>query len=139
MPQKSGLSLFYILGDQSGENLKSARKQTQRVVHLQRPYGRFGCGSARHDHSRFPVENEVKMPTQEPRLEMARIEKQISGSIPLSTLRAKIDYGFHEAMTPQGHIGIQVWVNQGMYEGDSDGADAEEGQAPKKPKRTYKR
>ena len=72
--------------------------------------------------------------------EMARIEKQISGSIPLSTLRAKIDYGFTEAKTPQGHIGVQVWVNQGMHEGgDSDGADAEAGQAPKKPKRTYKR
>jgi small subunit ribosomal protein S3 len=71
--------------------------------------------------------------------EMARIEKQISGSIPLSTLRAKIDYGFTEAKTPQGHIGVQVWVNQGMHEGESDGVDAEAGQAPKKPKRTYKR
>jgi len=71
--------------------------------------------------------------------EMARIEKQISGSIPLSTLRAKIDFGFTEAKTPQGHIGVQVWINQGMHEGDSDGADAEEGQAPKKPKRSYKR
>ena len=48
-------------------------------------------------------------------------------------------YGFTEAKTPQGHIGVQVWVHQGMYEGDSDGADAEEGQAPKKPKRAYKR
>jgi small subunit ribosomal protein S3 len=72
--------------------------------------------------------------------EMARREKQISGSIPLSTLRAKIDYGFAEAKTAQGHIGVQVWVNQGMYqEGDDHGADAQEGQAPKKPKRTYKR
>jgi small subunit ribosomal protein S3 len=73
--------------------------------------------------------------------EMARREKTISGSIPLSTLRAKIDYGFTEAKTPQGHIGVQVWVNQGMYqqEGETDGADAQEGQAPKKPKRTYKR
>ena len=72
--------------------------------------------------------------------EMARREKQISGSIPLSTLRAKIDYGFTEAKTAQGHIGVQVWINNGMYTGDaSDGSDAEEGQAPKKPKRTYKR
>ncbi len=71
--------------------------------------------------------------------EMARREKQISGSIPLSTLRAKIDYGFVEAKTAQGHIGIQVWVNQGMYEEDIDGADAQEGQAQKKPKRSYKR
>ncbi len=71
--------------------------------------------------------------------EMARREKQSAGSIPLSTLRAKIDYGFTEAKTAQGHIGVQVWVNQGMYEEDSHGADAQEGQAPKKPKRTYKR
>jgi len=72
--------------------------------------------------------------------EMSRREKQIAGSLPLSTLRAKIDYGFAEAKTAQGHIGVQVWVNQGIYEGDvSDGADAEAGKAPKKPKRTYKR
>ena len=71
--------------------------------------------------------------------EMARREKQIAGSIPLSTLRAKIDYGFTEAKTAQGHIGVQVWVNQGMYGDEDDGADAQEGQAPKKPKRSYKR
>ncbi len=71
--------------------------------------------------------------------EMARREKQISGSIPLSTLRAKIDYGIVEAKTAQGHIGVQVWINQGMYEDDNDGVDAEESQAPKKPKRSYKR
>jgi len=71
--------------------------------------------------------------------EMSRCEKQIAGAMPLSTLRAKIDYGFCEAPTAQGNIGIQVWVNQGMYEETGDGADAQEGQAPKKPKRSYKR
>ncbi|WP_425395695.1 30S ribosomal protein S3 [Aeoliella sp.] len=71
--------------------------------------------------------------------EMARREKQITGSIPLSTLRAKIDYGFVEAKTAQGHIGVQVWINQGMFEDDTDGADAQEGQTSKKPKRSYKR
>ena len=71
--------------------------------------------------------------------EMARREKQISGSIPLSTLRAKIDYGFVEAKTAQGHIGVQVWINQGMFEDETDGADAQEGQAQKKPARSYKR
>jgi small subunit ribosomal protein S3 len=72
--------------------------------------------------------------------EMARREKANAGSIPLSTLRAKIDYGFTEAMTAQGHIGVQVWINQGMYDGeDSNGVDAQAGQAPKGPKRTYKR
>ena len=40
--------------------------------------------------------------------EMSRCEKSIAGSVPLSTLRAKIDYGFCEAPTAQGHIGVQV-------------------------------
>ena len=71
--------------------------------------------------------------------EMSRCEKAIAGSMPLSTIRAKIDYGFCEAPTAQGHIGVLVWVNQGMYEETGDGADAQEGQAPKKPKRSYKR
>ncbi len=72
--------------------------------------------------------------------EMARREKQGMGSIPLSTLRAKIDYGFTEAKTPQGHIGVQVWINQGTYDGEiTDGADAQTGQTSKGPKRSYKR
>ena len=71
--------------------------------------------------------------------EMARREKQIAGSIPLSTIRANIDYGFTEAKTAQGHIGVQVWINRGEFEGESDGVDAQEGQASKKSKRPYKR
>ena len=47
--------------------------------------------------------------------EMARCEKGMEGSIPLSTLRCKVEYGFSEAATPQGNIGIKVWVNQGDY------------------------
>ena len=39
----------------------------------------------------------------------------MEGSIPLSTLRCKVEYGFAEAATPQGNIGIKVWVNQGDY------------------------
>jgi len=71
--------------------------------------------------------------------EMARREKSTEGSMPLSTLRAKIDYGFAEASTAQGNIGVQVWINQGTYEDSTNAPDAQESQAPKKPKRTYKR
>jgi small subunit ribosomal protein S3 len=72
--------------------------------------------------------------------EMSRREKQIAGAMPLSTLQAKIDYGFAEALISQGHLGVQVWINQGTYsEDDNDGNDAKTSQAPKKPKRTYKR
>ena len=74
--------------------------------------------------------------------EMSRTESGNLGSIPLSTLRAKIDYGFSEAKTAQGNIGIKVWVNQGDYlkmEGGTDGHDAQARQVPKKPKRPRKR
>lgn len=74
--------------------------------------------------------------------EMSRTESGNLGSIPLSTLRARIDYGFSEAKTAQGHIGIKVWVNQGDYlktEGGTDGHDAQASQVPKKPKRPRKR
>ncbi|HXG08861.1 MAG TPA: 30S ribosomal protein S3 [Gemmataceae bacterium] len=71
--------------------------------------------------------------------EMARTESSMAGSIPLSTLRAKIDYGFAEAKTPQGHIGIKVWINNGEYgEEDSDAAHAQAGKVPKKPARARK-
>ena len=73
--------------------------------------------------------------------EMSRTEASAAGSVPLSTLRAKIDYGFAEAKTAQGHIGIKVWVNQGDYlkMEAGDGSDAQAGQVPKKPKRPRKR
>jgi small subunit ribosomal protein S3 len=47
--------------------------------------------------------------------EMARTESNMAGSIPLSTLRARIEYGFAEARTAQGHIGVKVWINNGDY------------------------
>jgi small subunit ribosomal protein S3 len=47
--------------------------------------------------------------------EMARMESSMSGSIPLSTLRARVEYGFSEASTPQGNIGVKVWMNTGDY------------------------
>ena len=74
--------------------------------------------------------------------EMSRTEAANLGSIPLSTLRAKVDYGFAEAKTSQGRIGVKVWVNQGDYlkmEAGTDGHDAQAGQVPKKPKRPRKR
>ena len=68
--------------------------------------------------------------------EMARTESAMAGSIPLSTLRAKIDYGFTEAKTPQGHIGVKVWINNGDYlEEGNDASDAQAGKVPKKSAR----
>jgi len=45
--------------------------------------------------------------------EMARTEWYLEGRVPLHTLRAKIDYGFAEAQTQYGIIGIKVWIFKG--------------------------
>lgn len=44
--------------------------------------------------------------------EIARSEEYLSGQMPLQTLRANIDYGFAEALTTYGIIGVKVWVNK---------------------------
>ncbi|KXS45771.1 MULTISPECIES: 30S ribosomal protein S3 [unclassified Candidatus Frackibacter] len=45
--------------------------------------------------------------------EMARTEGYHEGNVPLHTLRADIDYGFAEAYTTYGKIGVKVWINKG--------------------------
>jgi small subunit ribosomal protein S3 len=45
--------------------------------------------------------------------EMARSEHYSEGRVPLHTLRADIDYGFKEARTTFGRIGVKVWINKG--------------------------
>jgi len=53
--------------------------------------------------------------------EMSRSEFYREGQVPLHTLRADIDYGFHEAKTTFGRIGVKVWI----YKGDLSGNRAE--------------
>jgi small subunit ribosomal protein S3 len=45
--------------------------------------------------------------------EMSRSERYTEGRVPLHTIRADIDYGFAEAKTTYGRIGVKVWVNKG--------------------------
>jgi small subunit ribosomal protein S3 len=63
--------------------------------------------------------------------EMARTEGYSDGRVPLHTLRADIDYGFHEARTTFGRIGVKCWINKGeiMPEGYT-GADLTELEPP---------
>jgi small subunit ribosomal protein S3 len=53
--------------------------------------------------------------------EMSRSEFYREGRVPLHTLRANIDYGFYEAKTTFGRIGVKVWI----YKGDAQGNRAE--------------
>src|SRR5205823_5910290 len=63
--------------------------------------------------------------------EMARTEGYSDGRVPLHTLRADIDYGFYEARTTFGRIGVKCWINKGeiMPEGYT-GQDLTELEAP---------
>jgi small subunit ribosomal protein S3 len=56
--------------------------------------------------------------------EMSRSEFYREGRVPLHTLRADIDYGFYEARTTFGRIGVKVWI----YKGDLIGGRAEKAQ-----------
>jgi small subunit ribosomal protein S3 len=60
--------------------------------------------------------------------EMARREKMLLGSFPLQTFRAKIDYGFTEARTKYGHLGVKVWINRGLLAPGQRIGDEEESQ-----------
>jgi small subunit ribosomal protein S3 len=63
--------------------------------------------------------------------EMARCESFSEGKIPLQTLQANIQYGFAEAFTTYGAIGVKCWIYHGPYKdedgGTSHGAHAQKG------------
>src|SRR4029077_1780036 len=70
--------------------------------------------------------------------EMSRSEQYSEGRVPLHTLRADIDYGFAEAKTTFGRIGVKVWINKGeiMPEGfERDGGAARLGEGDARRRR----
>jgi len=72
--------------------------------------------------------------------ELARVEQYKDGRIPLQTLRANIDYGFAEANTLAGIIGVKVWIckPKGMEEAQN-ATNAKTRKAPKGAKRRQRR
>ena len=72
-------------------------------------------------------------------IEIARTEWYREGRVPLHTLRADIDYGFSEAKTTYGIIGVKVWVYKGDYLGRNEAPAAEpradEERRPRGPRR----
>jgi len=71
-------------------------------------------------------------------IEIARTEWYREGRVPLHTLRADIDYGFSEAKTTYGVIGIKVWVFKGevlAHNAEPATAPAAAPEAPKRPRR----
>jgi small subunit ribosomal protein S3 len=70
-------------------------------------------------------------------IEIARCEWYKEGSIPLHTLKADIDYGFSEAKTTYGVIGVKCWVYKGdrLANGESPVLKGEEGQDDRRQRR----
>ena len=72
---------------------------------------------------------EIKRPDKDARLggaDIARTEFYSEGTIPLQTLRADIDYGFAEADTTYGKVGVKVWIYKGEVlpaKGNKEGSD----------------
>ena len=66
---------------------------------------------------------------------MARREWYREGRVPLHTLRANIDYGFAEAATTYGILGVKVWIFKGEVFGDEPEPEV----APSRGKRGAKR
>ena len=63
--------------------------------------------------------------------EMTRRQKEAVGALPLQTLDADIDYGFSEAHTTYGSIGVKVWINRGeIVKEKAHAADAQTRQVP---------
>jgi small subunit ribosomal protein S3 len=63
-------------------------------------------------------------------IEIARTEWYREGRVPLHTLRADVDYGFSEARTTYGTIGVKVWVYKGDTLGRNDAPQTAEKEAP---------
>ncbi len=67
--------------------------------------------------------------------EMARTEWYLEGRVPLHTLRAKIDYGFAEAQTTYGIIGVKVWIFKGEVLAKGIQAEKKEPSKPRSKRR----
>ncbi len=67
--------------------------------------------------------------------EIARTEWYREGRVPLHTLRADIDYGFAEANTTYGIIGVKVWIFKGEIIGNPEQEIAKDKEKPSKPEK----
>jgi small subunit ribosomal protein S3 len=67
--------------------------------------------------------------------EIARSEKAVTGSVPLTTLQADVNYGFAVAFTTYGAIGVKVWIFRGMYGEEVLETDIRPGGGPRRGRR----
>src|ERR687893_474155 len=81
-------------------------------IHTARPGIVIGKGGSEVDALRGDLERLTKKKVQV----NVREETISEGRVPLHTLDADIDYGFKEAKTQMGQIGVKVWINHGVHD-----------------------
>src|SRR5438067_856074 len=67
--------------------------------------------------------------------EIARTEKATTGSVPLTTLQADVNYGYAIAFSTYGTIGVKVWIYRGMYGEEVLETDVRPGGPPRRGRR----
>src|SRR6201996_2278810 len=67
--------------------------------------------------------------------EIARNEKATTGSVPLTTLQADVNYGYAIAFTTYGAIGVKVWIYRGLYGEEVQDTDVRPGGGPRRGRR----
>jgi len=67
--------------------------------------------------------------------EIARQEKATTGSVPLTTLQADVNYGYAIAFTTYGTIGVKVWIYRGLYGEEVQDTDVRPGGGPRRGRR----
>ena len=143
--EKLKTSLQALIGKQISVNIKEEKKaqtsaqlvaenvatQLERRVAFRRAMKKVMQGAQRSGAKGIKVSVSGRLGGAE----MARTEWYLEGRVPLHTLRAKIDYGFAEANTTYGIIGVKVWIFKGEVLTKGIPAEAKEEKKERRPKR----
>jgi small subunit ribosomal protein S3 len=122
-----------------GEDIESLKSQLQKRIMFRRAMKRAITNAMRLGAQGIKIMSAGRLNG----IEIARTEWYREGRVPLHTLRADIDYGFSEAKTTYGVIGIKVWVFKGEIMAKNEisltpaaPAPEPEAPAPRKPRRS---
>jgi len=143
--EKLKASLQKLIGKQISVNIKEEKKaqtsaqlvaenvatQLERRVAFRRAMKKVMQGAQRSGAKGIKVSVSGRLGGAE----MARTEWYLEGRVPLHTLRAKIDYGFAEANTTYGIIGVKVWIFKGEVLTKGIPAEAKEEKKERRPRK----
>ena len=120
-----------LLKEQFGLRMQKATQQLEKRIMFRRAMKRAIQNAMRLGAQGIKIMSSGRLNG----IEIARTEWYREGRVPLHTLRADIDYGFAEAKTTYGVIGIKVWIFKGEVMPHNAEPQAAPAPAPEAPKR----